>query len=209
VISRIEYRLREAMWLSRFTLEHPDLLLEFHSWTPGGDHSVGEYEVHGPPVDWSEEIARYPDVLEAERLDPRSGERRYRVRYRHTPEFALALDLEILFRRPMSIQNGRVTCTLVAPLSRVRHFLRAVARAGGDPHLVSLGSESVRSDRGILTPVQRSLFRQALALGYFEVPRRITLTELSEKVARSKSSVSRTLAVVEQKLLVAAESGTA
>jgi predicted DNA binding protein len=51
-----------------------------------------------------------------------------------------------------------------------------------------------------LTSIQRALFRQALALGYFEVPRRITLTQLAHKVSRNKSSVSTTLATVERKL---------
>ncbi len=55
-----------------------------------------------------------------------------------------------------------------------------------------------------MTAVQRAMFRQALERGYFDVPRRITLTQLARELSRSKSTVSMTLATVERKLAEAA-----
>jgi len=40
-----------------------------------------------------------------------------------------------------------------------------------------------------------------MAAGYFEVPRRVTLTELAERIGVAVSSLSEMLAVVEKKLL--------
>jgi hypothetical protein len=60
--------------------------------------------------------------------------------------------------------------------------MERITEAGCEPHLVSLRRDSLRPVQPSLAPVQRVLFRQALALGFFEVPRRITLTRLADNV---------------------------
>ncbi|EQD61199.1 Bacterio-opsin activator, HTH domain protein [mine drainage metagenome] len=54
---------------------------------------------------------------------------------------------------------------------------------------------------GRLTPHQEDLLKRAMAAGYFEVPRQITLTALSQRLGLAPSTLSETLAKVEKKLL--------
>ncbi|HTT25710.1 MAG TPA: helix-turn-helix domain-containing protein, partial [Thermoplasmata archaeon] len=56
----------------------------------------------------------------------------------------------------------------------------------------------------VLTPSQRTLLLQAVAAGYFDVPRRTSLTRLASRLAKSKSTVSEMLAIVEHKLVTCA-----
>jgi HTH DNA binding domain len=198
---KLEAKIPNKSWLGSFSRHHPELVLECINLVtlPGGD-SLGEYEIFGSPKDWTSEIARSPDVVEVENLEILPGVGRYRVRFREVIVAALATQLEIIVRYPRTVRHGILEVELIARLPQMRRLVRALREAGNEPRLVSLRRDSLRSVPLLLTPVQRTLFRQALASGYFEVPRRITLTGLAKVVSRDKSSVSRTLATVERKL---------
>jgi len=198
---KLEVKIPDTVWLGRFTRDHPELALESTNLValPCGDF-LGEFEIHGSSNDWTHEIGRSPDVFEVENLEkaPESG--KYRVRFHRSITAALAAQNEIIIRFPTTSKNGILGAELIARPSQMRRLVEALAKEGKEPRLVSLRRDSLRSVPLLLTPIQRALFRQALVSGYFEVPRRITLTQLAEKVSRNKSSVSRTLAIVERKL---------
>jgi predicted DNA binding protein len=201
VIVKLEFEIDSSVWASGFTRRHPELVLTaLDVMAVTGDQLLAEYDVHGPSIDYTREIAAFPDVIGVERLAVGPGVGRYRIRSRASPMFKAERKYEILVRYPAASQNGVSKLELVGPLSRLRSLLRHLRATGRAPRLVSLAPDSFRSHRLLLTPTQRTLFRQALSAGYFEVPRRITLTQLAQKVSRSKSSVSQLLAVVEQKL---------
>jgi predicted DNA binding protein len=200
-IMKLAVQMPQRDWLGYFTRRHPELVLESVNLSSVSHHQfLGEIVIHGPPRDWTREIAASPNVLGVENLGGSLDHGRYRVRFAYTVVHALAAKLGIVVRYPRVIANGILTVETVARLSQVRRLMAALARAGNEPRLISLRRNPFRSESLLLTPVQRALFRQALVLGYFDVPRRITLTELAAKVSRSKSSVSLTLATVERKI---------
>jgi hypothetical protein len=197
---RLRFEIPSTVWLSGFTRRHPDLYIEVHNTTRvSGKNALGEFEVYGPPRDWSPEIARFPDVRSVERLQMLPGLGRYRVRFRLPVYLAIAYELELHLRYPRGAKNGGFTCETIARPPEVRRFVSALRAAGCRPRVVSARGDPDGPPRPLLTQVQRALFRHAMATGYFEVPRRITLTALARRVSRNKSSVSRTLAVVERK----------
>jgi predicted DNA binding protein len=198
---RLEVKVPQKDWVGEFTRRHPELVVENLNITAvaGGD-LLGEYEIYGPPVDWTSELASSPDVVEVDSLSVGPDLGRYRLQSRKTALLDLTKGLGLIARYPRTIQNGILECEVIARLSRLRRMVERYTEAGFEPHLVSLRRNTLRSAKLSLTPIQRALFRQALALGYFEVPRRITLTRLADKVSRNKSSVSTTLATVERKL---------
>jgi len=205
VIVKMKTRAFPKNWVSSFSRRHPELELRTKNLVAvGEDDYVGEFEIHGGSTDWTEEIAASADVMEVDRIEASDDHARYRVRYHHAPMFRIASTFQVLLRLPTVIRNGSVTVQMIAWRSQLRELVGALQEAGADPRIVALGPDEPTSPPQatvvMLTPVQRTLFRQALATGYFEVPRRITLTQLAERVSRSKSSVSRTLAVVERKL---------
>jgi HTH DNA binding domain len=200
-IIRLELEIPHGTWLSGFTRKHPDLLVEVHNtMTVNPTNTIGDFEIYGPATDWTREIAEYPDVLHVERLDVFPDLGRYRVVFRQPIYLRIARELSVLLSYPRITQAGIFTCETVARTSQVRRLVTALRDSGCRVRIVSLRRDSLRSCRPVFTPVQRDLFRQALASGYFEVPRRITLSGLAKKLSRSKSSVSETLAIVERKL---------
>jgi HTH DNA binding domain len=206
-IMRLEFEIPRDVWLSAFSRAHPDLLIEVHNtMTVAPKQTLGDFEIYGPRRDWTNEVAGYPDVLDVERLEVFPDLGRYRVRFLQPIFLSLAHALSLLLSYPMTTQAGVYSCETVAQTQQVRGLITALRDAGCKARVVSLRRDSLRSCRPAFTPVQRDVFRQALASGYFEVPRRITLTGLATKLSRSKSSVSETLAVVERKLAETAAS---
>jgi hypothetical protein len=195
----------EEAWLRGFTTAHPDLLVEVHNLVHVPRHKVlGDFEIVSPAMDRMAEIASFPDVVEVGHLDvpPQAG--RYRVLFHETVLISLIVKLRILLRYPTRVRNGLVDFETVDRMVRIRRILAVLRKSGYDPRIVSLRRDPLKSRRVNLTRVQREMLRQAVQHGYFHVPRRITLTGLARKLSRSKSTVSQTLAVVEEKLVEAA-----
>jgi len=198
---KIEFHAHPSLWIAAFSLKHPDLLLMLHTVQPARDRRLlADVEILGPPNDWVREIANLPGVMEVRHLGVAPDLGRYRVEHGASGPATLMLKLGMLMRYPITVQNGVVSGELVDQVSQIRRFVAALRASGHDARIVSLRHQSLRSRQPNLTQVQREIFRQAVAAGYFEVPRRITLTRLAEMLSRSKSSVSETLAVVERKL---------
>jgi predicted DNA binding protein len=204
-IVTIETPIPESVWLFGFTRRHTDVLVEVHNvLVVHGGNTLGDFEILGPPIGWSSEIASFPDVVEVSRLDVPPDVGRYRVQYRESALIRLVVKMGILLRYPTWARNGLLNVETVDRMSRIRRLIRALRDVNGNVRIVSLRYESLRTRQPNLTRVQREIFQRALASGYFEVPRRITLTRLAAKLSRSKSWVSETLAVVERKIVEAA-----
>lgn len=212
-------------WAGTFSRRHPELIVEAVN-VVAIDHKgiVGEFEIHGADTDWTKEIAGCPGVFDVENLSAQRYSGRYRVRYRYSPLVPLVSESQSLVRFPATVRNGRMDCELIVWRPQLRRLLEGLSEFGNKARLVSLGPPGPRrrtltfvrgskhgptpqGDRNSrrsatldLTPTQRLLFHQAFALGYYDVPRRITLTKLALKVSRSKSSISKTLAAVDGKL---------
>jgi predicted DNA binding protein len=201
VIVKLEFEIDRGVWASGFTRRHPELVVEaLNVMAVSGGNLLGEFDVHGQTGDFTEEIAAFPDVISVERSASAPDVSRYRVMSRMSPVFRLEQRYAVMVRYPAVSQDGVVKLELVGPLSRLRALMRLLHANGSNPRLVSLAPESLHAPQTQLTPTQQTLFRLALGSGYFDVPRRITLTQLARKVSRSKSSVSHLLAVVERKL---------
>jgi hypothetical protein len=218
-VMRVSFNIPPTIWYGRFSRSHPELALQVVNVAYLDDgEALGEFEIRGSPVDWTSELVAFADVLEAESLEIRPDLGRYRVRFRQSHFSAVWKRLDFLARFPRIVANGTMTCEAIAWKSRMGSILATLSVTGVEPRLVALtpvqGRKFAVSPRAPLsgerarvvrmTPVQRALFRQALSSGYFDVPRRITLSELAKKVSRSKSSVSVTLTRIERNLAEAA-----
>ncbi len=93
---------------------------------------------------------------------------------------------------PFTVQAGRAEWDHTGNGEELRRMLRDRG--------LRIAVRRVRKGRG-LTPRQREILLRAIEEGYYDFPRRITLSELAEKLGISKSYLSETLAKVESKLL--------
>lgn len=151
---------------------------------------------------WWEEIRGLPGVSDVALLGSGDATGAVRVTYRDDPFLPLLRRLRLLRHLPIPIQDGVATWTVVGPEPRVRRLLRSLRDYDhlGRVELVRHGSVVEASSR--LTARQAEVFHRALSAGYFDVPRKVSLTELAGELGVAISTLSVMLALIERKLLV-------
>jgi len=193
----------KRIWTGSFSTAHPTVRLECLNRTDvTPDLSVSDYWISGgPPGAWAPEIVSFPDVLHVESIAEVADGCIYRITYRNPPVVYLYRRLRLPLQFPLRIQGGVLTWEVVARRSEFTSFLEFVKRRAPGFQITSIRRQPLRSHLPLLTPAQQELLGQAMAAGYFAVPRGVTLTELAKRLGRSKSSLSESLARIEQKLL--------
>jgi predicted DNA binding protein len=202
-VARIRITMPEAAPIGRFSRGHPEVELVFTAaqfLSP--DRVLTEVEILSrDPTDYTPEISRLPDVLSAIRLGRVGPRTRYQVTLRQLPDYVPVInEWSAILRYPRIVQSGEITLEVAARVSQLQGLVRDLRASGFPLRVLRFGRDTMRTCPPTLTPRQYALLHQALAAGYFDVPRRITLTRLAGKLARSKSSISRALAQVERQL---------
>lgn len=200
-IVKIEIPIPQNLWYAAFTRRHPEVVVEINNLVSlDGTLVLAELEIFGTEEDLTREISLYDDVERVERIHGLTEVSTYRVVFQNPVPVELANNLRIVLRYPRVVREAVFSCETIAQVSKVHEYVEQLRAAGLTCRILSMRHDTLRSARPILTPTQRDLFRRAYALGYFEVPRRITLSALAREVGRSPSSVSETIAIVERKL---------
>ena len=193
-------------WTGAFSRAHPSITMEVLNRSEITEEvSVSDYWITGrPPGVWAREIAAYPDVVKVDSLAEVGDGSIYRISYRNPPIIYLYRKLRLPLHFPFQIQAGFIRWEVVARRSEFDAVLEYARKVDPDFRLLSIRRRPLRSHLPVLTETQQLLLNQAMAAGYFAVPRAITLTDLARRLNRSKSSVSEAIAVIERKLLESA-----
>ena len=205
-LATLRIRIPRNVWTGPFSSSHPDLRLEILNRvevTP--DASVSDFWIEGgPPGVWAEEIGRFPDILSVDSLAEVGGGSLYRIKYRNPPIVYLYRRLQLPLHFPLRMQGGYLGWEIVARYSEFQEIMKHVRTADPAAQIVSIRRGPLRSHLPLLSEAQHQLLTEAMAAGYFAVPRGITLTALARKLNRSKSGISEAIALIEKKLLEAA-----
>ncbi len=206
LLATLRIRIPRGLWTGAFTSAHSNLSLEILNRADvSKDVSVSDYWISGqPPGVWAREIAEFPDVLKIDSLAEVGEGSIYRVTYRNPPVIYIYRELGMPIQFPMRLQGGYIRWEVVARHSEFQKVLKYVGKADPDFQVVSIRRRPLRSHLPMLTDNQQQLLTQAMAAGYFAVPRGITLTALARRLDRSKSGVSEAIAIIEKKLLESA-----
>jgi len=187
-------------WCRVASLKHPDVGLRVTSYYARPDHSALEVvEMSGPS--WSkavEDIRSLDTVEEVEILE--SSEKSARVRIAAT-ECHLPGAIEasgVVPQIPFDIANGCDKWLVISERSRAREFYDSLRGHGVEVDIVYSGEYAPEAR---LTPRQQEVLAFAVQHGYYDYPRRITLTRLAEKLGVAKSTLSQTLMLVESEVV--------
>jgi predicted DNA binding protein len=101
------------------------------------------------------------------------------------------------------VQDGKGTWEIISPRKKIDALCELFDDIGIIYSIASIGALKKEEGQLALTKRQELVLEKALALGYYELPRRITLTELAEKLNIAKSTLSGILRRISKKLVVA------
>jgi predicted DNA binding protein len=199
VICRWNASLPSAYWFAEITRRHPDASIEVLGYSLADDGMFVDIRVRTQDIAaWAEELRASGDVYDAKPLGGDVRTTTLRVTCKGYEFMAAVYRMHMVLRTPFIIKDGSTVVNVVGPEESLRRFIKMFPEI----HIqVEAVYNSERDKEALLTPRQSEIFRKAMAAGYFEVPRRVTLTELAARVGVAVSTLSEMLAVVEKKLL--------
>jgi predicted DNA binding protein len=160
-----------------------------------------EVRVFGPgSADLAPVAKQVPAVSRVEVHRESAQSTMYRIVLRPPPLWKVLQRHQILTRYPLVYVDGWVRFETMAPPSQIRQLLKSLAKEVGPSKVEAVRHGSVSSSALGLTASQETVFRAALASGYFSSPRRTSLTGLAKQLGRSKSTVSQQLALIQRRL---------
>lgn len=112
-----------------------------------------------------------------------------------------ALKHQILIKFPVKIDANRIELNIVGDRTDIDHFIDELTQRGLNVDLRNIGPYEGEQFPTHLTPRQQYLFQKARSSGYYDSPRKITLSELAKREQLSKSTLSLTLQRIHKKLL--------
>jgi len=206
ILATVRVRIPKTLWTGRFTLAHPHARIEVLNRgevTP--DVSVSDYWISGgPPGAWAKEISKFADVAKVDSLTQVGEGCLYRITYQNPPIIYLYRRLRLPVHFPLRIQGGMLDWEVVARDEEFHRVMKHLREADTRAQVISIRRRPLRSHLPVLSDSQHQLLTQAMAAGYFAVPRGITLTALARKLNRSKSGLSESIALIEKKLFESA-----
>lgn len=209
-VGRFRFHVPRSFWAGELSAHHPRIRIEILNRGEITPHaSVSDCWISGgPPGTWVSEIARLPGVLKVESLSEMGGGSLYRVSFRNPPLVYFFRSLRAPIPFPIWIQSGIGGIEIVTRRREFEAFKRFAREVDPAVHVESVRRGPLRSHLPALTSLQHALLANALASGYFAVPRKVSLTELARRLNRGPSGLSRAIADIERKLLESALSST-
>jgi hypothetical protein len=190
--ARLRIDLPEGTWIRDVSIAHPETEFRVLAVMPDGDRGVGLVEIGGPDI-----AAVVADMGEHHSLvgvDPlRASGDECLVEF-ETTEPLLLLPIQqsgVPLELPLTIDDGTAVVDLTASrerLSSLRDRLDALGLAFEVEYV-----KQVMNATDLLTETQRELLVTAVEAGYYDTPRRSTLTDLADELGMAKSTVSETL----------------
>jgi hypothetical protein len=200
---RVRVEAPRGSWLRGFSERHPELHIEVVDRIElDAGATLFEVRLPEPPAaGWGPTLRRQPGVYEVESLGREEGVERLRVFFRGPTFVPMLRGLGLIRSLPFTVEAGVQAWTVRGPAVKIR---KLAERLGSRPerfHLEELRPQSTSDDTTLLTRRQREILHAAVVAGYFDVPRRISLTALARKLGVAPSTVSVSLAHSERKLI--------
>jgi len=146
-------------------------------------------------------IETMPSIMEYQLLQKRPVENIYRIKAKGHIIYFVAIKYNLIVDFPIIIKNNHAYFKIVGERQEIRKFLDDSAIQNIGFTLRRIGKYDVDQFKTNLTLRQLHIFERAKEEGYYEIPRRITLTELARKEDMSKSTLSKIIQRIHKNFL--------
>ncbi len=151
-----------------------------------------------------EDIKTHPSVLEFTILE--RFENRAKINIKTEDPYLLYAIIKngILIDFPVRLSEGVAIWKLIATRKRINDLLLQFEERGIDFSLLRIlnSDYSIDDNENKLNPEESQVIRKAIKLGFFDIPRKISLEELANELGKSKSALSvRLRKIIKKKVL--------
>lgn len=198
--ARLRVSLPPDAWITEVSSQFPDAEFRLLTGVALDDGALELGEIRGGPVDAAVEATRsHPRVSDYNLLY--ADDRRALARYRTSDAglYDLAVDTTLPPEYPVVVSDGRFVYELSGSREEFDALRATLDEADVSYELLSLVTRS--ESTGLLTDRQREVLGVARRSGYYEVPRRTTLSSVAEQVGIDTSTASEILRRAEGRLV--------
>lgn len=199
---RVELQLPADFWLTRVSRRFADHTL----WVIALQRvragvAIAQVGGEGLPVgEVRTFLSKEPSVMGARILDATRTESVIQVTYRHPVLVPILEATGFLPRYPFAVRSGRAYWEILGVERASRPLLQVLESRLPGSRVRAVFSAPDAPTAARLTARQRSVLERAMVLGYYEFPRRITLTDLAKELDVDKGSLSVMLVRIEAQM---------
>jgi len=190
----------EGNYGCEITKRHPELQLDIVSGYTEGDAVQGLIKSNCTSEELGElqnEFKAFKYVREVEILE--SGYMKVVVDSTEFPLAQLIHEVGAFYIYPIKFSEGREVCTLI--FENKKELRKVLKQLPYDWKIVRIGNINLQFDLEDLTPQQLKAVNLAIEKGYFEIPKKVNLEELSTQMKISRTTFLEHLRKAEKKIL--------
>lgn len=199
-LTKLVIDLPPGTWIGEVSAAHPDTVFRVLAAMSAEEVGVGLLEITSQEMRAVlTAIEEHEGVEDVELLQ--AGDDEALVQFETSQPFLLMAvrNSMVPLELPLKIVAGRANLELTASQSRLSELTSQLEQFGMSYELEYLRQSPTSSD--LLTRQQRDLLAEAVEHGYYDTPRRCTLTELAEELDLAKSTLSERLHRIEGSVL--------
>jgi predicted DNA binding protein len=142
-----------------------------------------------------EEIRKHKSVIEFSVLEKEETRVKFNVKTIDPFLLYAIIRCGVLVNFPVRVREGYAYWRLVSKRESIDKLLTLFDQKGVEYKLLRIGNSpySIDDDKNKLTLVESTILNKAIASGFFEIPRKISLEKLANELGKSKSALSVTL----------------
>ncbi|MFC6723730.1 helix-turn-helix domain-containing protein [Halobium palmae] len=200
VNARLEIRPPATEWYVRLSTEHPDDTFTLLTIYDEGSHFLGIFEVE--TADLSALLTTLNEIeaiTEFEVLHADDGFAVVEYSVTESVVYSTTVRSGTLPPASVTVQNGVMLVEIKIPHDRLSGVIAAIRAIGGSCELLSLSRSG--GIEGLLTTAQQRFVTTALEYGYYDTPRRCTLTELASVLEVTPAAASTMAHRTEERII--------
>jgi predicted DNA binding protein len=198
-LARIRIKFPAQIWISEIFRKFHDVRMEIEHFLPYDfENSIGNsiIEIFHHSIDLIiEEIRKHKSVIEFSVLEKEETRVKFNVKTIDPFLLYAIIRCGVLVNFPVRVREGYAYWRLVSKRESIDKLLTLFDQKGVEYKLLRIGNSpySIDDDKNKLTLVESTILNKAIASGFFEIPRKISLEKLANELGKSKSALSVTL----------------
>ena len=200
--AKLRISIPDTTWIHDVSVKYPETIFRVIAVMSGEGSGIALLEIRTPdPVPVIAAIERRDDVTDFDLLWKRDETTTVQVETTDPLLLFPILKAGIPLQTPFEITDGTATWEITTSSERLSGLGEGLDEAGVEFDIDFVHDEPSDPTEGLLTDRQREVLLAAIEQGYYDTPRRTTLTEVSESLDVSKATGSDVLHRVEGKVL--------
>ena len=190
----------EPVWVRQVSSDYPDVVFRILAAVPAEQTGFALARITGPEISAVvRDMDDHPQITELTPIQASEDEATLHFKANTPFLFQASQESGIVIDFPVVIQNGTATLEATGSRDRLSSLVGHLNEFGFEYTINTIGER--RHESQLLSDRQLEFVVAALEAGYYDTPRRCSLTELADELGVAKSTCSETLHRAEETMI--------